>query len=614
MICRPARRRRTAADRPAAPTTTSRKASSVGRGSVDSINGGVRRVAGEPAGQPGRVVSSGPDCAIPWCAWFRRPGRSTRSSGLYLLHDGVRRRRPNARRPGRSCAHRRLRAPRARADRHPRRPPARKVHHETTRSSIDTQKGRADWFTGDVYIDAVAAPAASSIFAAASVDFTPGARTAWHTHPHGQTIFVTEGVGRRQREGGRIQETAPATESSSNRARTTGTARPGSFHGAYRHAAGRRERLPRHLGRAREAMSNTWLGEPAHFNGSSRGKGAAFGPRGGNIASGLRVARPGSLAALRRVTGDSHFVGRHAGRRPPADLAETNTRWEGVRNKRRSAGCRKTRRVRLSLDFGVMAVVGGWSVRLVWQSGLLSRAFTADSAAGVCVRRPGAMVTYGAAVRWRGGSDARVRVCCSAISCFLVPVSMRDWVDEGHLAWFVIDVVGELDTGALHRRPGGAPGRPPYEPEMMCAVLLYAYCCGMRSSRRIEDACRTDAAFRVICGGLVPDHATIARFVVDHERALEGLVCVGVAAVRGGGAGGSVGGGAGRHQDGGRRGARSQPRRRPGSAARWPSCWRRRATPSRAAAGRAGGPGRDRRRRAEPARAGGWGGCRPRWP
>lgn len=122
----------------------------------------------------------------------------------------------------------------------------------------------------------------------------------------------------------------------------------------------------------------------------------------------------------------------------------------------------------------------------------------------------------------------RVYVCPQRDQLFLVPVSMRDWVDQGHLAWFVIDVVGELDTGALHRRPGGAPGRPPYDPEMMCALVLYAYCCGMRSSRRIEDACRTDAALRVICGGLVPDHATIARFVVDHERALAGLFVSGL--------------------------------------------------------------------------------------
>jgi transposase len=64
---------------------------------------------------------------------------------------------------------------------------------------------------------------------------------------------------------------------------------------------------------------------------------------------------------------------------------------------------------------------------------------------------------------------------------FLLPVCMRDWVPEDHLAWFVIEVVGELDTRALHRRAGGAPGRRPYDPEMMCALLLYAYC--------VDDVC-----------------------------------------------------------------------------------------------------------------------------
>jgi quercetin dioxygenase-like cupin family protein len=76
---------------------------------------------------------------------------------------------------------------------------------QITRSSIDTQKGPPDWFTGDVYIDVIAAAVDSSTFAAAIVHFAPGARTAWHTHPHGQTIFVTEGVGRCQREGGEIE-------------------------------------------------------------------------------------------------------------------------------------------------------------------------------------------------------------------------------------------------------------------------------------------------------------------------------------------------------------------------------------------------------------------------
>jgi transposase len=122
----------------------------------------------------------------------------------------------------------------------------------------------------------------------------------------------------------------------------------------------------------------------------------------------------------------------------------------------------------------------------------------------------------------------RAYVCPARDQLFLMPVSMRDWLDEGHLAFFVLEVVGQLDTSGLHRRPGGCPGRPPYEPEMVLALLLYAYCCGIRSSRRIEAHCQTDAAFKVICGGLVPDHATIARFVVDHERALEGLFVDGV--------------------------------------------------------------------------------------
>ena len=80
---------------------------------------------------------------------------------------------------------------------------------QITRSGVETQKGPSDWFTGDVYIDAVAAPAGSSTFASALVHFAPGARTAWHTHPHGQTIFVTEGVGLCQREGGPIEEIRP---------------------------------------------------------------------------------------------------------------------------------------------------------------------------------------------------------------------------------------------------------------------------------------------------------------------------------------------------------------------------------------------------------------------
>jgi len=78
-----------------------------------------------------------------------------------------------------------------------------------TRSSVQTRKGAADWFTGDVYVDVVAEPEATSRYGAFDVHFTPGARTAWHTHPHGQTIFVLEGVGRCQRRGGPVEEIRP---------------------------------------------------------------------------------------------------------------------------------------------------------------------------------------------------------------------------------------------------------------------------------------------------------------------------------------------------------------------------------------------------------------------
>ena len=80
---------------------------------------------------------------------------------------------------------------------------------QITRSSTDTQKGPADWFTGDVYIDTVAAPAEPARAAAALVHFTPGARTAWHTHPLGQTLIVTTGCGWVQREGGPVEEIRP---------------------------------------------------------------------------------------------------------------------------------------------------------------------------------------------------------------------------------------------------------------------------------------------------------------------------------------------------------------------------------------------------------------------
>ena len=80
---------------------------------------------------------------------------------------------------------------------------------QITRNSIETMAGPSEWFTGAVYVDAVATPSAGSRLLASSVHFTPGARTAWHTHPNGQTIYLAEGVGLAQRRGGPVESLRP---------------------------------------------------------------------------------------------------------------------------------------------------------------------------------------------------------------------------------------------------------------------------------------------------------------------------------------------------------------------------------------------------------------------
>jgi quercetin dioxygenase-like cupin family protein len=80
---------------------------------------------------------------------------------------------------------------------------------QITRNSIATNAGPSEWFTGSVFVDTVATPSGQSRLTASSVHFTPGARTAWHTHPNGQTIYVVEGVGLAQRRGGPIEVIRP---------------------------------------------------------------------------------------------------------------------------------------------------------------------------------------------------------------------------------------------------------------------------------------------------------------------------------------------------------------------------------------------------------------------
>jgi len=106
----------------------------------------------------------------------------------------------------------------------------------------------------------------------------------------------------------------------------------------------------------------------------------------------------------------------------------------------------------------------------------------------------------------------------------LLPPDVRDWLPEGHLAWFVLDAVAGMNLGefyAAYREDG--VGRRAYDPAMLVALLLYGYSRGVRSARGIERACVEDVVFRMIAMMETPDHATIARFVARHEAALAGL-------------------------------------------------------------------------------------------
>ncbi len=107
---------------------------------------------------------------------------------------------------------------------------------------------------------------------------------------------------------------------------------------------------------------------------------------------------------------------------------------------------------------------------------------------------------------------------------FLLPPDVRDWLPADHLAWFVIGAVEGMDLSAFYAayRADGH-GRAAYEPSMVVTLIVYAFSTSVRSSRRIECHCRQDVAYRVITGNLVPDHATIARFIDRHQLALAGL-------------------------------------------------------------------------------------------
>ena len=107
---------------------------------------------------------------------------------------------------------------------------------------------------------------------------------------------------------------------------------------------------------------------------------------------------------------------------------------------------------------------------------------------------------------------------------FLMPPALQDWLPSDDLAYFLLDAVDQFDLTpfyAAYRADG--VGQAAFQPHMMVALLMYAYCLGVRSSRQIERLCQRDVAFRVVAGNLRPDHVTIARFRQRHTEALKGL-------------------------------------------------------------------------------------------
>src|SRR6476659_82859 len=107
---------------------------------------------------------------------------------------------------------------------------------------------------------------------------------------------------------------------------------------------------------------------------------------------------------------------------------------------------------------------------------------------------------------------------------FLMPPSLREWLPEDHLAYFVSDLVDDLNLSEIEAvYEDEQRGQPPYHPRMMVKVLIYGYCVGVFSSRRIQKRLVEDVAFRVLAAGNQPDFRTIADFRKLHLQALEAL-------------------------------------------------------------------------------------------
>jgi transposase len=110
---------------------------------------------------------------------------------------------------------------------------------------------------------------------------------------------------------------------------------------------------------------------------------------------------------------------------------------------------------------------------------------------------------------------------------WLLPPSPIDWLPKDHLAFFLLDLIDQLDLDPILQlyRQKDARGEKAYDPRMMVVRLLYAYCVGLPSSRKIERACYEDLPFRVLSGNQQPDHTRISEFRRRHLELLEDLYC-----------------------------------------------------------------------------------------
>ncbi len=106
---------------------------------------------------------------------------------------------------------------------------------------------------------------------------------------------------------------------------------------------------------------------------------------------------------------------------------------------------------------------------------------------------------------------------------FLLPPSMNDWLPKNHMIWFLMDLLSELDLSAFERPYGSSKGQPAYPPRLLLTLLLYGYCTGCTSSRKIEQKSHEDLAFRIAAGNQHPDHDTLCRFRKRHLKAFQSL-------------------------------------------------------------------------------------------